>query len=191
VVDADASRWLRQGDERLRVFGALSQPLTADQLAMRLSKARTVTSEVLRQLRIYRLVACLNQAARQNRVYGLTEEGVAQLALLQGVPNASVPPTALEDWALYGDLCFRHRRTVLLTLRGRMRPPQVKRIALANNPRLRMSIDNTREVLWWMTARNVVRAVRPHGMRYALYELTDMGRRCQALMRQAMARSVA
>jgi hypothetical protein len=184
VIETDASQWLRQGHERQRVFMALSQPLTAHQLALRLEKSRNAISECLRQLRIFRLAVCLNPSAHQSRVYTLTDEGRAHLALFAQEAGLSVPAIPELAWDLYGDLCFRHRRAVLVTLRGRVRPPQVKRYALGNDPMLRMSVDNCREVLYWMVANGVVRAVRPRGSAFPSYELTEVGRRFQAVMRR-------
>lgn len=160
--------------------------MTADQLATSMGKARSSVSEHIRQMRVYRVLTCLNPAARQSRLYWFTPEGSecrrSLAEIYQGAPATAVPSV---DWQLYGDLLFRHRRAVLLTLRGRMRPPQVKKRALANDARLRMSIDNCREVLYWMKARGVVRAVRPRGKRFAFYELTEVGKACQELLRNA------
>ena len=176
--------WLQQGEERLRVLGALTQPLTANQIALRIGKSRTSVSEHIRQMRIYQLLTCLNPSAHQSRVYWLTDDGkLRRTAVARGDEVLECPDI---DWDLYGDLCFRHRRTVLLTLNGRMRPPLVKKRALANDPRLRMSVDNCREVLYWMQSRGVVRSIRPRGRRFALYELTGVGGTCQHLMRQAL-----
>ena len=184
--------WLQQGEERLRVLMALFQPTTAQQLASRLGKSLRSISEHIRQLRVYRVLTCLNPTAHQSRLYWLTDEGKSCRDLLAGIYNTDIPsafPTV--DWDVYGDLCFRHRHAVLLALKGRMRPPQVKKSALAHNSRLRMSIDNCREVLYWMRNRGVVKAVRPRAEYFPYYELTGVGRSCQSLLRQAMMTNVA
>ena len=181
--------WLQQGEERRRVLLALSQPMTADQLARRTEKSRSSVSEHLRQMRIYQVVTCLNPLAHQSRVYGLTEAGTAHrdyLAQMLGGANSFQLPTV--NWQTYGDSCFRHRRAVLLVLKDRMRPPQVKRRALSLDARLRMSVDNCREVLYWMLKRGLVRVVPVRSRRFVFYELTKEGKACQELLRRAETR---
>lgn len=180
--------WLQQGEERLRTLLAMQQPMTADQLAGRLEKQRSSVSEHIRQMRVYRVLKCLNPESHQSRLYWLTEEGVecrSQLASLYKNTQPGALPLSL-DWQVYGELCFRHRRAVLLAMHGRMRPPQVKKRAFARDARLRMSVDNCREVLYWMVSRGVVRGVRPRGKRFVLYELTEVGKTCQELLRKAV-----
>jgi len=120
-------------------------------------------------------------------LYWLTEDGKAvrdQLAELYG--RGPVAEPASVNWLLYGQLCFRHRRAVLLALQGHMRPPHVKKRALASNASLRMSVDNCREVLHWMERHGVVRRVRVGRECYASYELTEVGEKCQVLLRRAV-----
>lgn len=185
VLLSETEHWLRQGEERLSLLRALTQPVTAAQLAARVKKLTSTVCEHLRQLRVYDVVACLNPTAHRGRVYWLTGIGVdAVCRLFERVQPLEAPKGI--NWSMYGDLSFPYRRAVLLSMRGRMRPAQVKKQALAGDGRLRMSVDNCREVLYWMRTRGVVRAVRPRGERRKCYELTEVGKACQQLMRQAL-----
>ena len=55
------------------VLTAITQPLTANQLARRTQLSRAVCSQVQAELVIYDLVTCLNPLARRSRLYWLTE----------------------------------------------------------------------------------------------------------------------
>lgn len=190
VADREALWWLQQGEERLRVFLALSQPLTASQMSARLGKPRSSVSEHLRQMQTYGVVRCLNEASRRSRVFGLTSSGGHCHATLADIyRQAAVATGAGVDWVTHGRLCFRHRGAVLLALRGRMRPTQIKKQALASDPCLRMSVDNCRQVLRWMVAQGVARATRARGKRFSYYMLTEVGVACREAMQTARAPS--
>lgn len=192
MQENEASFWLQQGEERLRVFLGLVQPMTADQLARRVEKVRSSVSDHIRQMRVYQLVKCLNPAAHQSRVYWFTESG-HELRVHLGAQSSSPmsPSFPLANWDTYGCVCFRHRRAVLLAMRDKMRPPQVKRRALSLDAGLRMSVDNCREVLYWMRDRCLVRAVRVRKKRFVFYELTMEGKACQQLLQGAESRTAA
>jgi len=185
VQSSEATLWLEQGEERLRILFALCQPMTAGQLGQRLGKSRSSVSEHLRQMLIYEVVTCMNPTALQGRLYWLTDVGLAyQSGFSQSRGHRVETWCPFADWILYGQLIFRHRAAVLRALNGRMRPPRVKKCAFASNPGLRMSVDNCRQVLKWMRDRKVVRSVRPRGKRYLYYELTECGRKYQELHRR-------
>lgn len=190
MQSSEATLWLEQGEERLRILFALCQPMTAGQLGHRLGKSRSSVSEHLRQMLIYGVVTCMNPAALQGRLYWLSDVGLACQSGFSESRGLRVDTWCpLTDWTLYGQLIFRHRAAVLRALNGRMRPPRVKKSAFASNPSLRMSIDNCRQVLKWMRDRKIVRTVRPRGQRFTYYELTEGGRTYQTLHRRVAMQS--
>lgn len=178
--------WLEQGEVRQQVLLALSQPMTAGQLAQRLSMSQSSVSDHVRQLTIYEVVCCLNQASHQSRVYWLTPLGLQcrqAIALRRRRVVTTFMPTM--DWSVYGNTCFRHRRTVLLALEGRMRPPAIKRKAWLRDKSVRMSSDNCREVLYWLCSQGVAQTVMAGRSPFMQYELTEVGKTCQELLARA------
>ena len=135
-------------------------------------------------------LVCLTPLARFGRVYWLTELGVlCQRVVRQdrGRPPAEhFAPDA--DWDIYGQLCSSHRRTVVLTIGEPISPAAIKRVARAKSSLLRMSANNVRDVIRFLMAARVVRAVRQRKRRHPLYELTWRGKVYQELLRRAAQR---
>lgn len=179
--------WLIQSSRRQRVLCEVIQPLTATQLAKRLRIQRDECSVLLKELALYDLVRCFNQTARRNRIYWITDTGHACQRKLQA--DQEQPPHTFDfpvvDWSLYGEVCFRHRSAIVRALVDPMQPAEIKRRARARNSSLRMSANNVRDAIRDLREYDVVRPVRVKGAAHIHYELTDLGRCCQFLLRRA------
>lgn len=148
-------------------------------------------SESIGRLRRRGYVSCLNPDALIGRVYWLTPLGVDCQRLLylerdHGLPEHFVPRV---DWKLYGRVSSKHRSTVIRTLKEPMQPSRIKRRAYSNDPRLRMSANNTRDVIRFLHQHGVVQRVYLRRRAHPLYELTDMGRKYQLLLCKARQRT--
>lgn len=148
---------------------------------------RDSCSEVFAQLRQNGVVTCLNDAARENRIYDLTASGLRiQRRLTSKEPRSPATlPRPTCDWDLYGRLCHRHRSAIILALTEILQPAAIKRRARLLVPGLRMSANNVRDAIRLLRAWSVVRPVRLRRRAHLHYELTAQGRTYQALLRQA------
>lgn len=167
-----------------------SQPLTALQVASREKVSLDTASYLLRELRCQRLVRCLTPDARQSRVYWLTPAGeVAQEDLRRQAGLSRLTHFVPRiDWELYGCVCFSHRSSVLLVLEEPLQPAAIKRRARLQNPGLRMSANNVRDVIRVLLKRGVVESVRIRGRFHPRYRLTETGGLLQELLRRAATR---
>ena len=188
---SEAYHWLLQGQRRKTILIGLKQPMTARQLGRLAEMSTDSCAYALWELSVYRLVRCVNPMACSSRLYWLTPLGVAcqrKLHRSHGLePREHEFP--IVDWALYGWVCFRHRAAVIGALVEPLQPAAIRRKATAQNPQLRMSANNTRDVIRLFLARGIVRAVPGRPGRHPRYELTDVGRKLQLLLRQAEALS--
>ena len=179
--------WLIQSERRKQVLLRFQQPLTAKQLSHREHLTLDMCSYHLCQLATHKLVMCLNQRARRSRVYWLTRTGQAcqhrlraerQMPRLQyGFPDV--------DWNLYGWVCHRHRAAIITSLVGALQPAAIKRRAKLQDSDLRMSANNTRDIIRLFLASGIVRTVRIRRKAYPRYELTNTGRDIQKLLHNA------
>ena len=169
----------------------MTQPLTVKQLGTRTSMTVNTCSYILWELTTYGLVGCLNQDARRSRVYWLTELGKKcqeQLCHEQRLPQVTYNFPDV-DWHLYGWVCFSHRSAVIKTLWQSLRPVSIKRLARSQNPHLRMSANNVRDIIRWCLAKGIVTKIYVKGMFHPCYELTSLGKDLQWLLLQAKVRA--
>ena len=169
---------------------AFKQPMTAKQLANQTGIDLDSCSYVLWELGIYGLVACRSQKARRSRVYWLTELGAAcqrKLRAAQGLPSLEHEFPKV-DWNLYSWVCYSHRAAVIKALVGPLQPATIKRRAKAQDPTLRMSANNVRDVIRLFLAKEIVRAVKVTGRFHLHYELTRTGQRLRTLLLNADSR---
>ncbi len=176
-----------QNDSRVRALQQFTQPLTSVQLARRLEVSLSRASRLARILAKNGLLRCLNPETRQNRLYWLTDRG-RETQLSVG-PNKELEAIVHDfpdvDWSQYGWICNRHRESVIKALTRPLPPPRIKRTALQQNPRLRMSNGNCRVVVRDMRRRGIVRPVELPGQPHPAYQLTDESLHYQRLLRQA------
>ncbi|MCK4873261.1 MAG: hypothetical protein KAS72_11090 [Phycisphaerales bacterium] len=182
--------WLEGSEVRRTILSQLTQPMTARQLCRRTGVLLDRGCRALWELAVYMLVSCLNVSARRGRVYWLTDAGTECQRMLRehgGLrPVEHVFPEV--DWHLYGWVCFRHRTTIIRALVSPMYPAEIKRKALSQDPELRISTNNVRDVIRLFLARGIVAPVRIRGRTHPRYELTDLGSKLQILLNQAEVR---
>lgn len=162
----------------------LTQPLTGRQLARLTGLNLDTCGLVLDEFRNAGLVTCLNPAARRSRLYWLTPLGIrGQRELCRDLglpaPEHTFPQV---DWKLYGWVCFRHRAAVIRTLVRPLQPAAIKRKARFQDPTLRMSANNVRDVIRLFVAKRIVQPVREAGQPYPRYALTAQGTKLHALL---------
>jgi hypothetical protein len=92
------------------------------------------------------------------------------------------------DWQLYGEVCFSHRAAVLKTLTQPMQPAHIKRRARFQDPTIRMSANNVRDVIRFLRSKRIVQPVELRKKAHPRYQLTDTGRQIQRLLLQAEVR---
>lgn len=181
---SEAYNWLIQSQRRIHVTSTLTQPMTGNQLASLTSMPLDACSYILYELEVYGLVKCLNSIARRSRVYWLTKGGKScqkVLRLQLGLPQLK-HDFPVVDWNLYGWVCFSHRNAVLETLVKPMQPSEIKRKALFQNPTLRMSANNVRDVIRLFKEKGLVETVRIKGKAHPRYQLTNLGKKLQLLL---------
>ena len=184
---SEAYQYLHQSERRRKIMLALKQPLTARQLSRRTGMSLDACSRVLNELSVYDLVRCMNPDARQSRVYWLTAQGEKTLIKLQtklGYPHIKLEIPSI-DWDLFGWVCYRHRRAVLLAITEPIQPSAIKRKARSRNLQLSMSANNVRDVIRLFKEKGVVRPVQVGRKAHLRYELTNLGRKLRELLIQA------
>ncbi len=165
----------------------MHQPLTALQISRRTGLSFDTCRDLIPRLASRGIVRCLNGNARRSRLYWLTQRGKTVQAQLTGLTPSNTPDSAIgsTDWELYGSVCFSHRSEIIKTLTEPLQPSEIKRRARSRNPDLRMSANNVRNVIRLFLAQGIVRPVRVRKKAHLRYELTELGRTFQALLRSA------
>lgn len=187
IVDAGAEHdWLSRSGRRKAAIQNLTAPLTVGQLASRIGLPRQCCSKVLRELRTRGLVTCLNPSASSNRVHALTRQGVRYRSnRSSGCVSGHAHHFPKTDWELYGTVCYRHRAAVIKAISSPMQPSEIKRRALTQNPHLRMSANNVRDVIKFLLKTGIVQQVRIPKKAHPRYELTTQGKHHQTLLFRA------
>lgn len=184
---SEAYHYLNQSERRRKILLALKQPMTARQLTSLTGLSLDACSRVLCELATHRLVQCVNPSARQSRLYWLAELGVrAQVRLRRA--SGLAPPAhdfPVVDWPLFGWVCYRHRGAVLKTFTEPMQPAAIKRKARSQNPQLRISANNVRDVIRLFQDKGIVRPIRVPRKAHLRYEPTEVGQSFRQLLMQA------
>ncbi len=162
--------------------------MTARQLSQHTEITLDTCSLVLKGLAGHGLVTCLNGRARRSRLYWLTQPGKQCQSRLRRERGLGALPYdfPMVDWELYGWVCFTHRAAVLTALREPMQPAHIKRVARSQNPALKMSANNVRDVIRLFMWRGIVeRLPRLKRRSHPRYELTEEGRKLRVLLLRA------
>jgi hypothetical protein len=169
--------WLGQGERRMKVLLLLAMPMTAKQIAFNTKMSLDSCSYALWELEVYGLVHCLNRSARRSRVFGLTEKGRKCYTECCKRKNLKVskPDFPEVDWNLYGWVCYSHRSAVLKAMSGVMQPVDIRRRAKYQNPEIRMSTNNVRDIIYQYIEMGIVRKVKIQKKAHSGYELTEVG----------------
>ena len=170
--------WVVQGQRRKEVLASFDQPLTAAQIARRHQIALDPCLHVLWMLRRHDITTCLNPETRHNRLHWLTPRGKeCQQRLRRSLSLPSVAHRFPEtSWDLYSSVCYKHRTAVIRAMREPMQQAAaIKRRALFQNPNIRMSANNVRDVLRYLLKHQIVEKARVKRKRHPRYDLTDLG----------------
>ena len=178
------SYWIEQSDRRKLILSGFNQPLTATHVARRSGIDRDSCLHHLWSLTLRGILRCLNQDTRFNRLYELTNLGKACQRRLRGLrsgePNSYHAPDI--PWDLYSSICYRHRAAVIESLREPMQSATLRRKARLQDPTLRMSANNVRDVMKYLLQKQIARRVTIRKKKHPRYELTDLGREFQWLL---------
>ena len=167
--------WLVQSERRKEILKAFNQPLTAKQLSRRTGIGIDSCSFLLWQFGLYDLVYCLNPEARSNRLHWITNLGnTCQRKLRQSHGLSSlIHHFPNVNWELYGSVCYIHRSSVIKALVEPMQPAEINRRARSQNPDIRMSANNVRDVIRIFLDDGIVRPVWFQKKAHPNYELTE------------------
>ncbi len=162
MFDHTTKRLEHLSDEEKNLVLGLQQPFTAKQLARKHLVTPTRSSALLERMNAMGLVRCLNSYSRSSRLYFPTLIGDSvQRDLSQDVRfmKAELPKL---DWYLYGSLCFNHRSAVFrrLSLDRPMQSSEIKRRLRIEQPEIRISANNIRDV---------IRTLKEHGLVEEIY----------------------
>lgn len=181
------AQWVELSDQREKISLALKQPMTVTQIANCTGIETRTCAHALHDLCFAGLATCLNPEAKASRLYWFRNIGLLTLRHLREkedrAPMEWEPPTV--DWRVYGSVCFRHRQAVILALSEPLQPSAIRRRATAQNPGLRMSANNTRDIIRIFLAKGIVSPVVVRKKAHPRYELTPLGRQLQALLLHA------
>ncbi len=169
--------WLIQSERRKKILVGFNQPLTATHIARRTDITLDSCLHLLWGLTLYGIIYCLNKGSRYNKLHWLTCLGKACQRKLR--ETLALRPLAHRfpniPWDLFGSVCYRHRSAVIKAIHGPMQAAAIKRKALFQNPQLRMSANNVRDVMKYLLKVGVVRKVNIKRRGHPRYELTDLG----------------
>lgn len=166
-------------EERRRVLTCLIQPMTATQLSRLTGLDLDHTMFAVRGLVKLQFLRCLNPQARRSRLYWLTAR---RAAYSERFGSARCDHQPSIDWDLYGWVCYSHRAAILKALAGPLQPCEIKRKARFDNPSLRMSANNVRDVIRLFVVKGIVRSVRGKRRAHTRYELTALGDALRTLL---------
>ena len=183
----EAYQYITQSERRKQILLRIIQPITAKQLSKQTGIRLDACSYLLWELAVYEVVHCLNKQARRSRLYWLTDLGISchkKLHEQQLLPRLDYELPDV-DWNLYGRLCFNHRSSVLRAIRKPIQPAAIKREARSQNPLIRMSANNVRDVIRFFLEKGIVSTKYIKGKGHPQYELTELGRQLQLLLLRA------
>jgi DNA-binding transcriptional regulator GbsR (MarR family) len=183
------------GELQELVLCSIKQPLTAKQLSKQTNLSVERCSAAISELARSGLIECKNQRQQRSRLYFVTNQGmIVQSELRNGI---GLPPVvdnfrkAPAVWLNYGFVCFSHRSAIIRTLRAgdeNVRPMNaatIKRKAKFNDPMLRMSANNVRDVLKELSDRDIVRKISTNKSKYPSYMLSNTGEYFKKLLVEA------
>lgn len=176
--------WLIQSERRKNILVDFNQPLTATHIARRTDINLDSCLHLLWGLSLYGVIFCLNNGTRYNRLHWLTELGKACQRRLRETLTLQPLGHCFPNipWDLYSSVCYSHRSAVIKTIHGPMQAAAIKRKAFFQNPQLRMSANNVRDVLRYLLENDIVRRATLKKRSHPRYQLTELGNAFQELL---------
>ena len=183
----EAYEWAERSEKRKSLLLNLKQPMTTLQLSRKTELSQDQCSMILGKLTLCGLVKCLNPTATRSRLYWLTSIGI--LCQKKLTNDKTLPDIAKHlpdiDWELYGWVCYNHRAAIIRALTEPMQPASVKRRATQQNPKMKMSANNVRDIMKLFLEKKIVKPIKVRKKAHLRYELTGLGRKLQGLLSQA------
>lgn len=181
----DEMVWLQASENRVGILLSIKQPLTTTQLARKADLQRNRCNAVLKSLAGRGLIRRLNPAVKNWCLYWLTSKGATiqkeQLVRLGREPFCFDFPR-ISDWELYAWCCHTHRAAIIKAMNVPMQPSAIRRRASALDPHLRMSANNTRDVIRLLCVKDIVFPTFVRKKHHPRYELTELGKKIQILL---------
>ncbi len=176
--------WLIQSERRKNILVGFDQPLTATHIARRAEINLDACLHLIWGMTVYGVIYCLDTDTHHNRLYWLTELGKTCQRKFRG--KMGLHPLAYHlpniPWNLYSSVCYSHRSAVIKAMHEPMQAAAIKRKALSQNPKLRMSANNVRDVMKYLLKHGIVRKVIMRKKKHPRYELTDLGNTFKVLL---------
>ena len=85
-------------------------------------------------------------------------------------------------WSMYGWVCFSHRSAIIKALDRPLQPAAIKGRARFQNPKIKMSANNVRDVIRLFVKRQIVTPIIIGRKTHPRYQLTELGRKLQVLL---------
>ena len=161
----------------------MSQPLTVTQIAKRTGLGRDTCSVVLAELTKRNMLTCLNPSAQKGRLYWVTQLGTTHWNRLAGT-EANLVNIPLLDWEAYGFVCFPHRAALVKAWNIPRHAAGARRRACADNPGLKMSANNARDLVRELHKRGIIALMGYNGKK-PVYQLTGLGNEMRLLLMRA------
>lgn len=182
--------WLSQCGRRILILKHLIMPATPSQLARWTELSGDACSYTLVEFRMCSLAVCVNPDAVRFRLYRLTRKGLqCRLAVIDEDAGEYRPPAfPVEFWHLYALVLYPHRSAVIRELTWPMQAAEIKRRASMNDPNVRISAGNVREVLKFLLKKGIVRRFFVRRSAYPRFELTDLGEQLREVLLEAEVR---
>jgi len=186
-MTSNVYEWIKKEESRRKTLMALNQPLTAKQIARKMGIPMDTCSYTIAKFTAKGLVTCLNQEARNSRLYWITELGRQCRKQLHQDRDMSYKEYDLPsvNWPLYGWLCYSHRAAVIRILTEPMQPSKIKRTLRFHKSSIKISANNIRDVVKLLLEKGIVQKVFVRKRAHPRYELTDSGTQFRQLLMQS------
>jgi len=186
-MTSNVYEWIKKEESRGKTLMVMNQPLTAKQIARTTGIPMDTCSYTIAKLTAKGLVTCLNQEARNSRLYWITELGRdcrKQLHQDKNLPYKEYDLPSV-DWSLYGWLCYSHRAAVIRFLTEPKQPSEIKRTLRIYKPDVKISANNIRDVVKLLLEKGIVQKVFVRKKAHPRYELTELGHKLRQLLIQS------
>jgi len=176
-------KWIQEEESRKKILTVLNMPLTARQISNKTGIPAATCSYIIKGFVDFRVMVCLNPAAQNSRAYGLSEFGIR--CRKHCIPDCSEYRSINVDWSIYGWTCYNQRSAILRMLTEPMQPSEIRHKIKTKLPQVRISANNTRDVIRLLLEKEIVQKVYVRKKAHPLYEITELGAKLQSLLVKA------
>jgi hypothetical protein len=168
--------WLKKDKRRETLLLSFIQPATAKQLSNRTEIKFSICNSFMKKLSAFGLSICRNSDSQRGKLYDLTDAG--EVVLKQIANERGITVRYWIDWKLFACLAFNQRSDVLLTWRNpneSLRAIEIKERAQKQKPSTKMSANNVRDVLRYLTENALVIKILKPRSTFPRFEITELG----------------